>query len=58
MYVIMNHGHCVINGLGQVMVFESHDDATLTGARMIMDGKREVLDYRVKEVHYVKEGDQ
>lgn len=58
MYVIMNHGLCVINGLGQVMVFESHDDATLAGARMIMEGKREVLDYRVKKVHYVKEGEE
>jgi hypothetical protein len=54
----MNHGLCVINGLGQVMVFESHDDATLAGARMIMEGKREVLDYRVKKVHYVKEGEE
>lgn len=57
MYVITNNGRCVINGLGQVKVFESFDDATLNGAQMILEGKKTILDFRVQEVHYVKEGE-
>lgn len=58
MYVIASNGHCVINGLNQVKVFEDFDEAVLFGAQMIAEGKKGVLDFRVQEVHYVKKGEQ
>ena len=56
MYVIASNGHCVINGLNQVIVYESFDDATLAGANMILNGQRGILDFRVQEIHLIKEG--
>jgi hypothetical protein len=55
LYVIASRGHCVINGLGEVKVFESFDDAVIFGASMIAEGK-DLGSFRVQKVHLVKEG--
>lgn len=59
LYVIASHGHCVINGLGEVKVFESFDDAVKFGASMIIEGKDwdwAMGSFKVQKVHFVKEG--
>ena len=56
MYAITNHGHCVVNGLGQVMIFEDFNDANETGYQMIVNGAN-LGDYKICEIHYVKAGE-
>ena len=54
-YVIAGHGHCVINGLGQVKVFESEGLALGMLDEMLEEGTN-MDGYRVQKVHFVKEG--
>ena len=56
MYVIASSGHCVINGLAQVKVFESRGDAqAMLDDLVALRGER---GFEVQAVHFVKEGDQ
>ena len=57
MYVIASMGHCIINGLNQVEVWEDFDEAVLAGATMIANGKN-IASFRVQEIHLIKKGDQ
>lgn len=56
-YVIVSSGHCVINGLGQVKVFESKKDAQTLLAQLSLAKPREADGFTVREVHLVKEGE-
>lgn len=57
MYVITNSGNCVINGLGEVKVFESEKDARTQLAQLWLAKPRESDGYEVRKVHLVKEED-
>ena len=57
LYVITASGHCVINGLGQVKVFESEKDARTLLAQLSLAKPREADGFTVREVHLVKEGE-
>lgn len=57
MYVIASSGHTVINGLGQVKVWEDFDDAVLAGAAMVAEGK-DLGDFRVQKIHFIPKGEQ
>jgi hypothetical protein len=55
MYVIASQGHAIINGLGQVKVWEDFDDAVLAGANMVANGQK-LWEFRVQEVHLIPKG--
>ncbi len=55
MYVIASNGHAVINGLGQVKVWEDFDDAVIAGGNMVANG-RDLGDFRVQQVHLIPKG--
>lgn len=55
MYVIADGGHAVINGLNQIKVFESREDAEQAWIGIVSTyGDR---GFKVQEVHFVKEGE-
>ena len=56
MFVIVSYGQCVINGLGQVKVFESEKDARTLLAQLALAKPRESDGFQVREVHLIKEG--
>jgi hypothetical protein len=56
MYVIASAGHCVINGLGQVKVYDSKKDAETMLAQLWLAKPREADSFTVQEVHLIKEG--
>jgi hypothetical protein len=57
MYVIASSGHAVINGLGQVKVWEDFDDAVLAGGNMVANGQ-DLGDFRVQQVHLIPKGEE
>ena len=57
MYVIASSGHCVINGLGEVKVYDSKKDAQTMLARLRLAKPRESDGFTVQEVHLIKEGE-
>jgi hypothetical protein len=56
MYVIATTGHCVINGLGQVKVFEDREDAEKRLEYLVSE--RGDFGFRVQEIQIVKKGEQ
>lgn len=55
MYVIASNGHAVINGLGQVKVWEDFHEAVSAGANMVANG-RNLWDFRVQEIQLIPKG--
>ena len=55
MYVIADSGHCVINGLRQVRVFQTREQAEREWIGMIATHGSRMDGFTVQEVHYVKE---
>jgi hypothetical protein len=55
LYVIASHGRCVINGLGEVKVFENEGLAQGMLDSMLEDGVN-ADGYWVQRVHLVKDG--
>ncbi len=56
LYVIVSHGSCVINGLGQVKVYSDKAQAETHLDNMATNGQR-VDGYQVREVHLVGSGE-
>jgi len=57
MYVIADSGHCVINGLRQVTVYETCEQAEAAWIGMYVTHGTKMDGFTVQEVHYVKEGE-
>ena len=56
MYVIASSGQCVINGLAQVRVYETREQAEAEWIGMVATRGSKMNGFTVQEVHYVKEG--
>jgi hypothetical protein len=54
LYVIASSGHCVINGLGQVKVYDSQELADEMLANMTANGAN-TAGFTVQAVHLIKE---
>ena len=55
MYVIADNGHCVINGLRQVTVYETREQAEREWVAMIATHGTRMNGFTVQEIHYAKE---
>ena len=55
-YVIASAGHCVINGLGQVKVYDSRELADKMLANMTANGAN-TAGFTVQYVQLIKEGE-
>jgi len=56
MYVITSSVQCVINGLTQVRVYETREQAEAEWIGMVATRGSKMNGFTVQEVHYVKEG--
>jgi hypothetical protein len=54
LFVIVNYGTCIVNGLGQVMVYSDQAQAERERALMAINNGSRANGYEVREVHLVK----